>query len=91
MKEKKFEFGARLKELRKHNKEGDKRITMEGLCGIFSEKYGLTVNKAMISRWENGSVVPNNKHLVAYAKYFDMNINYLLGLSNIKKNNKFSY
>ncbi|MDY3237268.1 hypothetical protein [Fusobacterium perfoetens] len=36
MKEKKFEFGDRLKELRKPNKEGDKRITLEELCGIFS-------------------------------------------------------
>lgn len=85
MKEKKFEFGDRLKELRKSNKDGDKKITMEELCEIFSEKYGLTVNKAMISRWENGSVVPDNKHLIAYTKYFDVDINYLLGLSNVKR------
>ncbi|NME35793.1 MULTISPECIES: helix-turn-helix domain-containing protein [Fusobacterium] len=85
MKEKKFEFGDRLKELRKPSKNGEKKITMEELCEIFSKEYGLTVNKAMISRWENGSVVPDNKHLIAYANYFNIDLNYLLGLSNIKR------
>ena len=39
----------------------------------------------MMSRWENGTAVPDNKHIVAYAKFFDIDMNYLIGLTNIKR------
>ncbi|MCI6152857.1 MAG: helix-turn-helix transcriptional regulator [Fusobacterium perfoetens] len=44
--------------------------------------FQLTVNKAVISRWENGKwkCCPNNKHLIAYANYFNIDLNYLLEL-----------
>lgn len=81
--EKKFLYGDRIKELRKPN-EGDS-LSMDELCDIFKEKYGLNVNKSMISRWETGLSVPDNKHIVAYAKYFDVDMNYLIGLTNVKR------
>ncbi len=81
--EKKFLYGDRIKELRKP-KEGDS-LSMDELCDIFREKYGLNVNKSMISRWETGLSVPDNKHIVAYAKYFDVDMNYLIGLTNVKR------
>ena len=39
----------------------------------------------MISRWENGTAIPDNKHIVAYAKYFDIDMNYLIGLTNVPR------
>lgn len=81
--EKKFLYGDRLKELRKPN-EGDS-LSMEELSDIFKQKYDLNVNKSMISRWETGVSVPDNKHIVAYAKYFDIDMNYLIGLTNVKR------
>lgn len=83
--EKKFEFGDRLKELRKPAEDKSARKSMDELCEIFAKEYGLTVNKSMISRWENGSAMPDNKHIIAYSKYFDVDINYLLGVTNIKR------
>ncbi|SQC97494.1 Helix-turn-helix domain [Fusobacterium necrophorum subsp. necrophorum] len=59
---------------------------MDELSKIFKEKYDLSVNKSMISRWETGIAVPDNKHIVAYAKYFDIDMNYLIGLTNVKRN-----
>lgn len=81
--EKKFLYGDRLKELRKPN-EGDS-LSMDQLCDIFKKRYGLNINKSMISRWETGTSVPDNKHIVAYAKYFDVDMNYLIGLTNVKR------
>ena len=39
----------------------------------------------MVSRWETGIAVPDNKHVVAYAQYFDIDMNYLMGLTNVKR------
>lgn len=83
--EKKFEYGYRLKELRRPEGDKEAKKSMDELCEIFAKEYGLTVNKSMISRWENGSAMPDNKHIIAYSKYFDVDINYLLGVTNIKR------
>lgn len=85
MSEKKFKFGHRLKELRKPLNYPEKHLSMDELCEKFSKKYGLRVNKSMMSRWENGTAVPDNKHIVAYADYFDVDMNYLIGLTDIKR------
>lgn len=83
--EKKFNYGDRLKELRKPTGDKNAKKSMEELCEIFANEYGLNVNKSMISRWENGTAMPDNKHVIAYSKYFDVDINYLLGVTNIKR------
>lgn len=83
--EKKFNYGDRLKELRKPTGDKNAKKSMEELCEIFAKEYGLNVNKSMISRWENGTAMPDNKHVIAYSKYFDVDINYLLGVTNIKR------
>lgn len=83
--EKKFNYGDRLKELRKPAGDKNAKKSMEELCEIFANEYGLNVNKSMISRWENGTAMPDNKHVIAYSKYFDVDINYLLGVTNIKR------
>lgn len=83
--DKKYEFGDRLKELRKPSDDKSARKSMDELCEIFAKEYGLSVNKSMISRWENGTAMPDNKNIIAYSKYFDVDINYLLGVTNIKR------
>lgn len=85
MLEKKFKFGDRLKELRKPLNSPEKHLSMDALCENFKKKYNLRVNKSMMSRWENGTAVPDNKHIVAYADYFDVDMNYLIGLTNVKR------
>ena len=78
-------YAYRLKELRKPINEPENHMTMEKLCDIFRNKYNLKVNKSMISRWENGSAIPDNKHILAYAKYFNIDMNYLYGLTDVKQ------
>ena len=71
-----FNIGNRLKELRND-------MSMEKLVDEFN-KLGFTVNKGMISKWENNRSKPNNSNLVAYAKYFNVSLNFLLGLTDDK-------
>ena len=81
----KFKYGDRLKELRKPADHPDRNLSMDDLCQKLSSKFNLKINKSMMSRWENGTAVPDNKHIVAYAKFFDIDMNYLIGLTNIKR------
>ncbi len=39
----------------------------------------------MISRWENGQASPNNSYLSAYAKFFNIDLNYLAGLTDVRR------
>jgi transcription regulator len=81
----KFKYGDRLKELRKPTGYPERNLSMDDLCQKLSSKFNLKINKSMMSRWENGTAVPDNKHIVAYAKFFDIDMNYLIGLTNIKR------
>lgn len=44
----------------------------------------------MISRWEHDLAEPTNKFLAAYAKYFHLDMNQLLGIADEQQNQKFS-
>lgn len=81
----KFKYGDRLKELRKPKNQPDKNLSMDELSEKLSSRFNLRINKSMISRWENGSAVPDNKHISAYAIFFDVDMNYLIGLTDIKR------
>lgn len=66
-------FGERLKELRK-----DFNLTQEQLANKFF------LNKSSISRYENGTQLPEHDQLEKIADYFGVSIDYLLGRTNIK-------
>ena len=54
----------------------------KGLSPYVSEaKKEGKVSKGMISRWENGRAAPVNKYLSAYARFFNTNLNKILGLA----------
>ena len=74
-------IGAKLKAARKA-----KGLSMDALSTIFQRDYGLNVTKSMISRWENGLAQPTNKYISAYARYFTLDLNDLLG---VKGRNRF--
>lgn len=65
-------FGERLKELRKK-----KHLTQEQLGKTFY------LNKSSISRYENGTQIPENELLQSIADYFDVSLDYLMGRTNI--------
>ncbi|TYS50118.1 helix-turn-helix domain-containing protein [Bacillus infantis] len=71
-----MEFGERLRELRK-----EKRLTSKQ----FGEKFKLA--ESTISGYETGARKPDIELIKAFAKFFDVTIDYLLGESSDRKGN----
>lgn len=83
-------LGKNLKKLRT-----DSDFSQRELAEKMGQLYGVTWNKAMISKWESGKTVMNLENLVAYSKYFDVKIDTLLYKNimwkewyNLEKENK---
>ncbi|MDE6474254.1 MAG: helix-turn-helix domain-containing protein [Clostridia bacterium] len=66
-----FTFGEILKELRL-----ERHVNQVALA------QAIGVSKGIISLWENGLREPTLTNLIALAKYFDVSIDYLAGLSD---------
>lgn len=64
-------FGSRLKELRERS--GLKRTQCERKIGYNADTFW---------RWENGKIIPNGKALIDLATFFDVSVDYLLGLTD---------
>ena len=64
-------FSERLKELR--IKKGVGQIELA---------KAIDVSKGIISLWENDLREPKLSNLVALAKFFDVSVDYLVGLTN---------
>ena len=62
-------FGENLKSLR-----------MEKGLGQVELAKAINVSKGIISLWENGLREPNMSSLIAVANYFNVTIDYLVGL-----------
>ncbi len=67
----------KLKELRKKRKISQLKLAMD-----------LGMNQNSISRYENGEREADYKSLIAFADYFDVSIDYLLGRTDNPKMNK---
>ena len=61
--------GSRLKELRR-----EKKISQEELATI------LGIQKATVSNYETGKADPSDRIKIGIAKYFDISMDYLMGL-----------
>ena len=64
-------FAERLKDLRL-----EKGLSIKGLSDI------TQIGVASICRWENGKADVKGSQLVVLAKFFDVTVDYLLGLEN---------
>ncbi len=69
-------FSENLRRLRK-----SKDIKQEALA------EAMNVSRQTVSKWENGTAMPDFKKLNALAEYFGVTIDELLGFSNDKNNN----
>lgn len=67
-------FGERLRSLR-----NEQDITQTELGKV------IKMSKPNISKLENEQIEPNNETLVHLATYFDVTIDYLVGVSNVRK------
>ena len=67
----KSKFAERLKELRTEKEIGQIALARE-----------LGVSKGIISMWENDLREPTMSNLISLAKFFNVSIDYLVGLQN---------
>ena len=61
-------------------KENLKNLRQEKNVGQIELANALGVSKGIISLWENGLREPNMQSLITIAKYFNVSIDYLVGL-----------
>ena len=66
-----YVFPERIKEL---------RIEKELSINELGKQIG--VSGAAVSRWENGTRIPNLDSIYALAKFFDVSADYLIGLED---------
>lgn len=64
-------FSERLKELR-----------IEKAIGQVELAKALNASKGIISLWENGLREPKLSNLIALARFFEVSLDYLVGLEN---------
>lgn len=57
-----------------------KRLSMEELAEKVNSEYGTSINKGMISKWENGLGEPRLDNVRQLALFFDVSLDYLIGI-----------
>lgn len=68
-------FAQRFGELRKiHNQ------TQSQLISEINEKYGISMSKSMISKWENAKEEPTIANAKIIAEYYEVSLDHLFGL-----------
>lgn len=57
-----------------------KQVSMDKMCEDLNCLYNVTLAKSTISKWENGKAEPSLAYARILTKYFDVTLDYLLGL-----------
>ena len=70
-----IEFKYILKGLR-----DQKQVSMDKMCEDLNSLYDVALAKSTISKWENGKAEPNLAYARVLTKYFNVTLDYLLGL-----------
>ena len=75
------ELAKRLKQLRL-----ERELTMEQLVADMNFKYQFErpLSRSMVSRWESGSVDPSLDNAKYLSQYFDVSLDYLIGLTDTR-------
>ena len=75
-------MGLRLKALRE-----ERDLTMDQVASDMNAKFNLNetdhpLNRSMISRWENDKNDPSLENAKYLSQYFDVSLDYLIGLTD---------
>lgn len=74
------DFGKRLKELRL-----SRDLTMDMLVEDMKQQFPeMTIDKSLLSRWENGQNEPTVEKAKYISMYFNVSLDYLIGLTDVK-------
>lgn len=78
-------IGLRLKQLRT-----ERELTIDNLVADMNQRYpDLNINKSMVSRWENGVNDPSLDYAKHISMYFDVSLDYLIGLTDSRTPSRF--
>lgn len=72
-------LGKRLKELRI-----ERDMSLDMVAYDINQRYNLDLTKGHLSKWENEKNTPNLKFAKYLCLYYNVSLDYLLGLTNIK-------
>lgn len=72
-------LGKRLKELREQ-----REMTMDMVVEDMNYKFNIEISKGHLSRWENGKNLPSLTLAAYLCKYYDISLDYLIGLTDVK-------
>ena len=70
-------IGKKLKELRT-----EREISLDLLVWDMNNKYSTNLSKGHISKWENGQNEPSLYYAKLFADYYNVSLDYLIGLTN---------
>jgi len=70
-----YSFGNKLRKLRM-----DRGLSQGELADKINEKFETSVNKGMISKWENDREEPRMETVRNISAFFDVSLNYLMDL-----------
>lgn len=72
-------LGERLKELRT-----ERDMTMDMVVYDINHRYNIEISKGHLSKWENSVNVPSLRLAKYLCLYYNVSLDYLLGLTKIK-------
>lgn len=77
--EKMDDFGKRLKALRE-----ERELSLDMVVYDIDHKFTIDISKGHLSRWENGKNLPSVRYAAYLAKYYNVSLDYLIGLTDVK-------
>lgn len=72
-------LGRRLKELRT-----ERDMSLDMVIYDINQRYNLDISKGNLSRWENDKNTPNLYYAKYLCLYYNVSLDYLIGLTKIK-------
>ncbi len=72
-------LGNRLKELRT-----ERDMSLDMVVYDINQRYNIELSKGNLSRWENDKNTPNLRMAKYLCLYYNVSLDYLLGLTKIK-------
>lgn len=72
-------LGSRLKELRT-----ERDMSLDMVVYDINQRYNIEISKGNLSRWENGKNTPSLPMAKYLCLYYNVSLDYMLGLTKIK-------
>ena len=72
-------LGTKLKDLR-----NERQLSLDMVVYDIDAKFNIEITKGHLSRWENGKCSPSLRYAAYLAKYYNVSVDYLIGLTDTR-------